>query len=131
MSIISIPERDAGAFAKSVLHHLLQHGDIAGRDTAGRTLLQVAVDDWPLDELCAFDAAAEDLEDSDEPEPEDIDGAPIDLEVVRSRRIRAATRCLNPHLQRSGAARRSREGAWGESRLSVKYFTFSRPIPER
>jgi hypothetical protein len=95
MSIISIPGRDAGAFAKSVLHHLLQHGDIAGRDTAGRTLLHVAVDDWPLDELCAFDAGAEDLEDSDaEPEPDEMDGAPIVLEVARSRRIRAATRCL-------------------------------------
>jgi hypothetical protein len=95
MSIISIHGRDPGAFARSVLHYLLQHGDIAGRDAAGRTLLQLAVDDWLLDELCAFDAAAEDLEDNDaEPEPEDIDGAPIVLEVVRSRRVAAAARCL-------------------------------------
>jgi hypothetical protein len=54
----------------SVLHQLLQHGDIAGRDTAGRTVLQLAVDDWLLDELWAFDADAKDLKDSDaEPEP--------------------------------------------------------------
>jgi hypothetical protein len=69
-----------------------QRDDIAGRDPAGRTLLQLAVDDWLLDELCAFDAAAEDLEDSDaEPESDEIDGAAIVLEVVRSTRIRAAT----------------------------------------
>jgi hypothetical protein len=32
-------------------------------------VLQLAVDDWLLDELCAFDADAKDLKDSD-PEPE-------------------------------------------------------------
>jgi hypothetical protein len=69
MSVISIHGRDPGAFARSVLHQLLRHGDIAGQDTAGRTVLQLAVDDWLLDELCAFDADAKDLKDSD-PEPE-------------------------------------------------------------
>jgi hypothetical protein len=37
-----------GADARALLHHLLEHGDIVGRDTAGRTVNQLAVDDWTL-----------------------------------------------------------------------------------
>ena len=44
----------------------------------GRTVLQLAVDDWTLDKLMVFDADVAELEDADdEPEPEEVDGAPI------------------------------------------------------
>ena len=62
MSVVSIHGHDAGAFAKSVLHHLLQQGDIAGWDAAGWPVLQLTIDDWLLEELCAFDADAAELE---------------------------------------------------------------------
>ena len=37
-----------------------------GKDTAGRTIIQLAVDDWALDKLMTFDAEAADLEGEDE-----------------------------------------------------------------
>jgi hypothetical protein len=52
-----------GAEARALLHHILEHGDIVGRDTKGRTVLQLAVDDWALERLLTFDAEAADLED--------------------------------------------------------------------
>jgi hypothetical protein len=68
--------RDAASEARALLHFMLQHGDIVGTDHAGRTVLQLAVDPWTLDQLCAFDADAADLEDAEgEPEPdEEMDG---------------------------------------------------------
>jgi len=88
MSVVSIHGRDPGAFAKSVLHHLLEQGDIAGRDAAGRIVLQLSIDDWLLDELCAFDSDAAELEDADgEPEPDrEDDGPPVIPEMVRIKR---------------------------------------------
>ena len=38
-----------GAAARALLQHLLEHGDIVGRDTIGRTIIQLALDDWVLD----------------------------------------------------------------------------------
>jgi hypothetical protein len=75
---------------------MLQHGDIVGTDHAGRTVLQLAVDPWTLDQLCAFDAGAEDLEDTDsEPEPDqEYDGPAILLDFVPPKRLRRATRML-------------------------------------
>ena len=29
-----------------LLHHLLEHGDVAGRNTAGKSIMPLAVDDW-------------------------------------------------------------------------------------
>ena len=54
-----------------MLHHLLEHGDIAGRDAVGRTVIKLAVPDWMLERLMTFDAGAEDLEDSADGEPDD------------------------------------------------------------
>ena len=90
MSVVSIHGHDAGAFAKSVLHHLLQQGHIAGRDAARRTVLQLTIDDCLLEELCAFDADAAELEDADgEPEPDrEDDGPPVIPEMVRIKRSR-------------------------------------------
>ena len=66
--------------ARALLHHLLEHGDIVGRDTTGRTIIQLAVDDRVLETLMIFDADAAELE----PEPdEEEDGPPLLLDVVR------------------------------------------------
>jgi hypothetical protein len=54
-----------------LLHHLLQHGDFVGRDTAGRTIITLAVDDWLLEQLLTFDASAEDFEEGGDREPDD------------------------------------------------------------
>jgi hypothetical protein len=62
---------DPAAQARTILHHLLQHGDIAGRDTAGRTVITLAVDRWLLKQLLTFDAGSEDLEDGGDGEPDD------------------------------------------------------------
>jgi hypothetical protein len=68
--------RGAASEARALIHFMLSHGDIVGTDHAGRTILQLAVDPWTLDQLCAFDADAADLEDAEgEPEPdEETDG---------------------------------------------------------
>ena len=89
MSVVSIHGRDAGAFAKSVLHQLLEGGDVAGRDADGRMVLQLSVDDWLLEELCAFDADAAELEDTDaEPEPDqEIDGPATALAFLPPMRV--------------------------------------------
>ena len=42
-----------------------------GADAAGRTIIQLAVDDWAFDQLLQFDAGGEDLEDSGDREPDD------------------------------------------------------------
>ena len=61
-----------------------------GRDTAGRTIIQVAVDDWVLEMLLTFEADAADLEDGgdDEPDADDEeDGLPVMVELVRPKAI--------------------------------------------
>jgi hypothetical protein len=40
-----------------------------GRDTTGRTIIQLAVDDWGLERFLTFDADAADLEDGGDDEP--------------------------------------------------------------
>lgn len=102
MSVVSIHGRDAGAFAKSVLHHLLQNGDVAGWDAAGRAILQLSIDDWLLEELCAFDSDAAELEDTDgEPEPDqEIDGPPVIPDIVPTKRSDIVSHCW-PALVRS------------------------------
>ena len=70
MSITTLP-LDPGARARALLHHLLEAGDVVGRDAAGRTLIQLAADDWLLDQLMTFDAGSEDQEDVGDDEPDD------------------------------------------------------------
>ena len=65
--------RAAPTVAEFSNHHLLQHGDVAGRDATGRTVITLAVDDWLLDRLMTFDAASEDMEDNGDSEPDGID----------------------------------------------------------
>jgi hypothetical protein len=90
---------DPDAEARALLRFMLAHGDIVGTDHAGRTILQLAVDPWTLDQLAAFDAGSEDLEDADaEPEPDqEMDSAPIMLDEVRAKRTGLAIRCLHAH----------------------------------
>ena len=59
---VSALSLDPGAQARALLHHLLEAGDIVGRDAAGRVVIQLAADDWLLERLLTFDAGSEDLE---------------------------------------------------------------------
>ena len=67
MSVTALP-LDPATQARALLHHLLEAGDIIGRDGTGRTVIQLAADDWLLERLLTFDAGAEDLEDSGDAE---------------------------------------------------------------
>jgi hypothetical protein len=60
-----------GAQARTILHHLLEHGDVAGRDAVGRTVITFAVDDWLFEQLLTFDAGSEDLEENADAEPDE------------------------------------------------------------
>jgi hypothetical protein len=76
--------------ARALLHHLLENGDVVGRDTTGRTIIQLAVDDRVLETLMTFDAEAADLE----PEPDDEeDSPPVLLDLVRPRMVERRQRC--------------------------------------
>jgi hypothetical protein len=79
MAIVPLPVPPSTE-ARALLHHLLEHGDVVGRDATGRTLIQLAVDDWALEKLLTFDAESAELE--LEPDNEE-DGPPVLLEVVR------------------------------------------------
>ncbi len=70
MTIIPLP-LEPGTQAPAILHHLLEHGDVAGQDAVGRTVITFAVDDWLLERLLTFDAGSENLEDNGDAEPDD------------------------------------------------------------
>jgi len=56
---------------RAILHYLLEHGDLAGRDASGGTLITLAVDDRLLGRLLTFNPGSEDLEDGGDVEPDD------------------------------------------------------------
>ena len=90
MAIVPLP-LPPGAEARALLHHLLEHGDIVGKNTVGRTVIQLAVDDWVLDRLLAFDAGAAELEDVGDDEPDadnEEDGPPVVVDLVRPNVVR-------------------------------------------
>ena len=89
MFVIPISGRDPASEARALLNFMLRHGDIAGTDHAGRTIVQLAVDPWTLDQLMTFDADAADLEDSDsEPEPDrEMDGPAVVLDLKPPKQI--------------------------------------------
>ena len=70
MAVLPLP-LDPGSQARTILHHLLENGDIIGRDEAGRTVIQLSADD-SLEQLMTFDAGSEDLEDNGDGEPDDM-----------------------------------------------------------
>jgi hypothetical protein len=64
-----------------------------GSNTAGQTVIQLAVNDHVLEMLMTFDAGSEDLEDTDaEPEPDlELDRPPVSgLIEIRPKRLRRA-----------------------------------------
>jgi hypothetical protein len=70
--------------ARALLHHLLEHGDIVGRDAAGNTIIQLSVNDYVLETLMTFDADAAELE----PEPDDEeDGPPVVVEFAQPKMV--------------------------------------------
>ena len=91
MAIVPLP-LPRGAEARALLHHLLEHGDVVGKDATGRTIVQLALDDWVLEKLMGFDADAAELEDGGDGEPDDNaeeDWLPVVLlDVVRPKVIR-------------------------------------------
>ena len=65
---------------------------------------KLAVDDWVLEKLMAFDAEVAELEDQgdDEPDAEDeVDGAPVVLELAQPKVIRRG-RAVAPSLGQVG-----------------------------
>jgi hypothetical protein len=62
---------EPGSQARTILHHLLERGDIAAHDVARRTVSTLTVDDWLLEQLLTFDPGAEDLENGGDLEPDD------------------------------------------------------------
>jgi hypothetical protein len=84
MSITALPV-DPGVQARALLHHLLEAGEIIGRDGAGRTVIQFAAADWLLDQLMMFDAGSEDLEDGGD--TEDDGPAVLSFDRVPARRV--------------------------------------------
>ena len=103
MAIVPLP-LPAHAEARVLLHHLLEHGDIVGRDSVGRAIVQLVVDDWTLEKLMAFDADAAELEDQSdhEPDPNDeCDGSPVAVELARPKIIRRR-RAIGPSFGQVG-----------------------------
>jgi hypothetical protein len=91
MLIVPLP-LPPGVEARALLHHLLEHGDVVGRDPAGRTVIQLALDDWVYEKLMTFDTEATELEDGGDGEPDadnEEDWLPVALlDVVRPKLIR-------------------------------------------
>lgn len=129
MSVISVHGSDDNSEAQALVRFMLVHGDIVGTDHAGHTVLQIAVDPWLLDQLCAFDAGSEDLEYADaEPKPDqETDAASTALDVVRAKRAWRASRCLRasplalllvtvPHVDAAAPGKRhARTGTAGQA----------------
>lgn len=90
MAIVPLP-LPPGVQARALLHHLLEHGDIVGRGSAGGTIIQLEVDDWFLESLMTFDVDAADLEDGGDEEPDaddEEDGPPVVIHLVHPKVIR-------------------------------------------
>src|SRR5690606_4697038 len=102
MAIVPLP-LPPGAEARALLHHLLEHGDLVGRDTTSRTIIQLAVDDWVLEKFLTFNADAAEREDGGDDEPDadaEEDGSPTVIELMRPKVIRRR--------------RHSHQAAWAE-----------------
>lgn len=57
MAIVPLP-LSQGAEARLLLRHLLQQVIVVRRDTAGRMVVQFAIEEWALERLMAFRAGA-------------------------------------------------------------------------
>ena len=97
MAIVPLP-LSPGAEARALLHHLLERGDVVGVDSAGRMIIELAVDGWVLEKLMTFDTDAAELEDGADAEPDvddEEDGPPVVVELVRPKPV-APRRGLRP-----------------------------------
>ena len=103
MAIVPLP-LPPDVEARALLHHALEHGDVVGRDIAGRTIIQLAVDDWTLEKLMGFDVEAAELEDGADAEPtedDEEDGPPVLLlDLVRPKTV-GRRRGLGPGVRSS------------------------------
>jgi hypothetical protein len=70
MPVTALP-LDPGARAPRTVASPARGGDVVGRDEAGRNLIQLAADDWLLEQLLSFHGGSEDLEDANDDEPDD------------------------------------------------------------
>jgi hypothetical protein len=119
MAIVPLP-LPAHAEARALLHHLLEHGDIVGRDSTGRTVIRLAVDDWALERLMAFDADGAEFEGGADAEPDaddEVDGPAVVAELVRPKswRCRHAAEPLRHSREtrlRRDASRAAATGCW-------------------
>jgi len=101
MSIVPLP-LPPDAEARALLHHLLEHGDMVGRDSTGRTILQLAVDDHTLETLMSFDADELENQGDQEPDTDDeCDGPPVTVELARPKIIRRS-RAIGPSFGQVG-----------------------------
>jgi hypothetical protein len=94
MAIVPLP-LPPNVAARVLLHHLLEHGDIVGRDAAGNTIIQLSVNDHVLETLMMFEADGAELE--QEPDDEE-DGPPVLIEFVQTKiveRRRAVSGCVD------------------------------------
>jgi hypothetical protein len=69
MRIVPLP-LPPGAEARALLHHVLEDGDVVGRDAMGRTVIQLAADDWASEKLMTFNADRAELKDGGDHEPD-------------------------------------------------------------
>ena len=103
MAIVPLP-LSLDVEARALLHHVLEHGDIVGRDSAGRTVIQLLVDDWTLEKLMGFDVEAAELEEGGDAESEpdnEEDGPPVLLlDLVRPKTV-GRRRGLGPGVRSS------------------------------
>jgi hypothetical protein len=91
MAIVPLPLPPA-AEARALLHHVLEHGDIVGRD-AGQTIIQLAVDD---------------CRDGEPDNDAECDGPPVlPLDMVRSKIVRLGETAESRHPGRGGKGGRA------------------------
>ena len=84
MAIVPLPLSQDLSSPRAAAPSSSSTAHVVGRDTAGRMIIQLAVDDRVLETLMTFDGEAADLE----PEPDDEeDGPPVVVELVRPKTV--------------------------------------------
>jgi hypothetical protein len=119
MAVVPLP-LPPNIAARPLLHHLLEHGDIVGRDAAGDTIIQLSVNDHVLENLMTFDADAAEFE----PEPDDEeDGPPVVLELVRPKMVTRRRALAQPATDPWPAGQRSSSRCTAKSSRAFPWTT--------
>jgi hypothetical protein len=116
MAIVPLP-LPPNVAARALLHHLLEHGDVVGKDTAGQTIIQLSVPDYVLETLMTFDAEAAELEDGGDGEPDaddEEDGLPVVVDLMRPKMLERR-RAVSGRLTSWHGAQRSSSRCTGRS----------------